>query len=223
LIALSGLDPEKDIEIKFTGPRPGEKISEELLNPETRILPTSHEKIMVVETDSVDPERVQRGIQRLLAHAVEGDDNAVYETLRSLVPEYGRAGTRPDPPSDQSRILVVEQDGYTRTTLKRVLESRYHVLEASDRRRALCLVKEQKPDLIILNYDLPGVNIRRLCARIREGNGRIPIILLIESAEVASLQQILDLGADDRLYKPIPVHILETRVKRLLEVQKEER
>jgi DNA-binding response OmpR family regulator len=70
------------------------------------------------------------------------------------------------------------------------------------------------------DFGLPGANIRRLCARLREGNGRIPIILLIESGEVASLQQILDLGADDRLYKPIPVHILETRVKRLLEEKK---
>jgi FlaA1/EpsC-like NDP-sugar epimerase len=49
LIALSGLDPERDIEIKFTGVRPGEKLFEELLNPETKVLPTPHEKIMVVQ------------------------------------------------------------------------------------------------------------------------------------------------------------------------------
>jgi FlaA1/EpsC-like NDP-sugar epimerase len=66
LIVLSGLEPEKDIEIKFTGPRPGEKIFEGLLNPETRVLPTPHEKIIVVETDPVDFANLETEIKTLL-------------------------------------------------------------------------------------------------------------------------------------------------------------
>ena len=69
LIALSGLDPERDIEIKFTGVRPGEKLFEELLNSETRVLPTVHEKIMVVEADPVDLERLETELLDLLRHA----------------------------------------------------------------------------------------------------------------------------------------------------------
>jgi PleD family two-component response regulator len=100
--------------------------------------------------------------------------------------------------------------------------------------------------LVILDLHLPNTNIRRLCARLKGeigrslagmgdkathgGNGnptaaseRTPrngapaIILLAETADVASLNDVLALGADDRLYKPIPVNILEMRVRRLLE------
>jgi len=224
LIALSGLDPEKDIEIKFIGSRPGEKIFEELLNPEARILPTSHEKIMVVEADPVDPGELEYGIQYLLAHAEAGNDDEVVGTLRALVPDFApeRIGPQTKTSTDRDRILLVAHDGYTRTTLKRVLESHYQVIEALDRRQAVQMVQEHRPDLVILDFALPGADIRRLCPHLQEGNGRPPIILLTESAEVASLQHVLDLGADDRLYKPIPLHILETRVKDLLKKQDRE-
>jgi FlaA1/EpsC-like NDP-sugar epimerase len=51
LIRLSGKEPDKDIEIKFTGLRPGEKLYEELITYGEGIVPTEHEKIMVLKTD----------------------------------------------------------------------------------------------------------------------------------------------------------------------------
>ncbi|MBI3000227.1 MAG: polysaccharide biosynthesis protein [Deltaproteobacteria bacterium] len=135
LVALSGLDPERDIEIKFIGPRPGEKLFEELLNPETRILPTAHEKIMVVETDPAEYGGLQEGIFELLEYAGIGDEESLLAKLEALVPGYM---------SGQDlvvalrlkgeRILLVENDPYTRTTLKRILQARYHVFEAENDR-----------------------------------------------------------------------------------------
>ncbi|MBI3000223.1 MAG: hypothetical protein HYY46_17500 [Deltaproteobacteria bacterium] len=55
------------------------------------------------------------------------------------------------------------------------------------------------------------------------GNEGLPIILLANSADTTTLSQVLAMGADDRLYKPIPVNILETRVKSLLEREKARR
>ncbi len=221
LIALSGLDPERDIEIKFIGPRPGEKIFEELLNSETRIVPTPHEKILVVEADPTDYGTLWAGIRELVKYADAGEEAMLLRKLRALVPEYTpeslllQAASR-----EKERILVVDHDPYTRMTLKRVLESTYQVLEAQDRRQALSLARDFQPNVVILGYALPGVNIGRLCARLKTKNGCVSIIVLVESATEASLEAIRALGADDRLYKPIHVNILESKVMQLLEAQR---
>lgn len=244
LITLSGLEPDRDIEIKFTGPRPGEKFFEELLNAETRVMQTAHEKVMVVETDPVDYEGLQAGIAKLVRHANKGDEFALLAALKTLVPDYVN-GNSPVAVSrgKRERILLIEHDGYTRMTLKRILEGQYQVDEAENRRQAILRITECQPDLVILDLHLPNTNIRRLCARLKgevgklanwqarafgkrengmaaengsNGNGQAAIILLLETAEVASLNDVVALGADDRLYKPIPVNILESRVKVLL-------
>jgi len=222
LIALSGLDLERDIEIKFVGPRPGEKISEELMNGQTRILPTAHEKIMVVETDRVAHEDLEKAIRELLHHAKRGEEEDLVSMLKVLVPDYECSNMQISATAENPdhRILLVQHDTYTRTTLKRFLESRYRVYEVGDRRHALRVARECKPNLVILDFDLPGANIGRMCSQLREEDGRVPIIILTGSAEVASLEQVRKLGADDRVYRPIPVNILETRVKRLLDTNR---
>jgi FlaA1/EpsC-like NDP-sugar epimerase/ActR/RegA family two-component response regulator len=222
LIALSGLDPERDIEIKFVGPRPGEKIFEELMSPETRILPTAHEKIMVVETDRVDHGELERAIRELLHHVERGEEEAVVSMLKVLVPDYECGGMQLPAAAAglEHRILLVQHDAYTRTTLKRLLESKYRIYEVVDRQHAVRVARECKPDLVILDLDLPGANIRRMCSQLREGDGCVPILIVTGSAEAASLEQVRKLGADDRVYRPIPVNILETRVKRLLDTNR---
>jgi FlaA1/EpsC-like NDP-sugar epimerase/ActR/RegA family two-component response regulator len=226
LLALSGLDPEKDIEIRYTGPRPGEKLFEELLNSETRILPTSHEKIMVVETDPVEFEDLQVGIFELLGYAGRREEELLLAKMEALVPGYVSGQELVLAPRVRDkRILVVENEPYTRTTLKRILQARYQVFEAENDRQALLRVKECEPNLVILDFHLPSVNIRQLCKKIKlqKGGESLPIILLANSADTTSLNQVLAMGADDRLYKPIPVNILETRVNSLLEREKTRR
>ena len=219
LMALSGLDPERDIEIKFVGPRPGEKMFEELMTAETRILPTVHEKIMVVETDPVEHGDLERAIQELLQYAERGEEEALVSVLKALVPDYecSNIQTPAAAASLEHRILLIQHDAYTRTTLKRVLESKYRIYEVADRHRAVRVARECKPNLVILDFDLPGANIERMCSQLREGDGCVPIIVVTASAEAASLERVRKLGADDRVYRPIPVNILESRVKKLLE------
>jgi FlaA1/EpsC-like NDP-sugar epimerase len=219
LITLMGLDPEKDIGIKFTGTRPGEKIFEELINPEARIAKTSHEKIMVVETTPVEFEILQTGIRELLVHARAGDEGKLMTTLKALVPDYQNGKTPQEtPPEQKARILLAGGDSYTRMTLKHILESGYQVFEVESGRQVVSRAKECAPHLVILDYHLRGASIRRLCEKMKGENGSEPprILILAESAEAVSLEDVRVLGADDRLYKPIPVDILEKRVRRLL-------
>lgn len=87
LIRLSGLEPHRDVPIVFTGLRPGEKLHEELMSSVERTVPTSVEKVSIVETDEVDGEAVQQAVERLLATVAHGEKAKTLGCLRELVPE----------------------------------------------------------------------------------------------------------------------------------------
>jgi FlaA1/EpsC-like NDP-sugar epimerase len=91
LITLSGFTPGDDIEITFTGMRPGEKLFEELSVDAEAAVKTSHPKIFVGKFRPYEWDRVQKGTDRLLA--VAGQPPAeVRHALRDLVPEYRPPG-----------------------------------------------------------------------------------------------------------------------------------
>jgi FlaA1/EpsC-like NDP-sugar epimerase len=89
LILLSGLQPERDIEIQFTGLRPGEKMFEELNLYDEHLIPTSHSKIRsYVGHPNIDAMQIKASLQRLQA-IVEGHDVAnLVLLLKELVPDY---------------------------------------------------------------------------------------------------------------------------------------
>jgi FlaA1/EpsC-like NDP-sugar epimerase len=89
LILLSGLQPERDIEIQFTGLRPGEKMFEELNLEDEHLIPTSHSKIRsYVCHDGLDPMQIKASLHRLQA-IVDGQDIAnLVVHLKDLVPDY---------------------------------------------------------------------------------------------------------------------------------------
>jgi len=91
LIRLHGLEPEKDIAIEFTGLRPGEKLYEELITSGEGIVPTGHEKIMVLRGKTRNEVALLAQIESLLAIARQGDRAAIRKKLREIVPEYNPA------------------------------------------------------------------------------------------------------------------------------------
>ncbi len=93
LILLSGLEPEVDIEIKFTGLRPGEKLYEELLMKEEDLTSTKHEKIFIGRPTSYDISRLKREIERIESNGSLSADEVVSFVSR-LVPTYRRAEER---------------------------------------------------------------------------------------------------------------------------------
>ena len=87
LVRLSGREPHRDVQITFTGLRPGEKLDEELISAVEVTVPTELEKVSVVQTDEVDVASVRQGVERLLAAATRNDDVGIRAALRELVPE----------------------------------------------------------------------------------------------------------------------------------------
>lgn len=88
MIQLAGLIPYEDIDIQFTGLRPGEKIYEELLNDKETVLPTHHEKIMRAKVREYDFDDVKKQISLLLQLAQQSDDMALVKQMKLIVPEF---------------------------------------------------------------------------------------------------------------------------------------
>lgn len=89
VIRFNGFEPEKDIEIVFTGLRPGEKLYEELITEGEGIVPTRHEKIMVLTPHhSNNHDRLPNQIDELIRIADTFDIPAIKAKLKEIVPEY---------------------------------------------------------------------------------------------------------------------------------------
>jgi FlaA1/EpsC-like NDP-sugar epimerase len=87
LILLSGLQPDKDIKITFTGIRPGEKLYEELSTYEEHTLPTCHEKIKIFAGNGI-AERMTSRVKALRELCERRDRRGVILELQDIVPEY---------------------------------------------------------------------------------------------------------------------------------------
>jgi FlaA1/EpsC-like NDP-sugar epimerase len=93
MIRLSGLTPDVDVTLKFTGLRPGEKLFEELWADGEEPGPTTNPAILVARRQPVDPLAVETGAERLIAAARADDAEAIWKELLLLVPDFrGRTG-----------------------------------------------------------------------------------------------------------------------------------
>ena len=104
MIRLTGLEPDEDIDIRFVGLRPGEKLYEELLTDTDSVVPTCHEKIKICR--SVKPKRDEMAVwlstmERLVA---ERDAAGVRAHLKELVPEYCGSDAAPGKPASLEHI-----------------------------------------------------------------------------------------------------------------------
>jgi FlaA1/EpsC-like NDP-sugar epimerase len=87
MIRLTGLEPGSDIEIKFTGLRPGEKLYEELFHESEALVATTHPKIMLSESREMDWDKMQRMMEELRSACGKRDVQLIYSELKQLVPE----------------------------------------------------------------------------------------------------------------------------------------
>lgn len=88
MIRLAGYVPGKDIEIIYTGLRPGEKLYEELLNQKELTIPTTHEKILVAKVREYNYDTVSILINKLIHTAQEGKTFPTVQMMKEIVPEY---------------------------------------------------------------------------------------------------------------------------------------
>lgn len=88
MITLSGLRVDKDIEIKYTGLRPGEKLYEELLNNDENTLPTHHPKILIAEVNTPSYAYMEVATNDLNHLLSSGNNNSIVAKIKEIIPEY---------------------------------------------------------------------------------------------------------------------------------------
>jgi len=88
LITLSGFRPDEDIEMVFTGPRPGEKLFEELSIKGEDMQETRHSKIGIWKNIPMDREKLRRHITQLVELAQASEHDTIVAKIKEIVPEY---------------------------------------------------------------------------------------------------------------------------------------
>jgi FlaA1/EpsC-like NDP-sugar epimerase len=88
MIHLSGLEVNKDIEIKVTGLRPGEKLFEELLAVNENTIPTHHEKILKAQISKVDSEEIKMYLKSFKESINTENEMELVAILKNFVPEF---------------------------------------------------------------------------------------------------------------------------------------
>lgn len=88
MIRLAGFESGKDIEITYTGLRPGEKLYEELLNQKETTIPTKHKKILVAKVREYDYQEVAEQIEALIQLAKTGKVFPTVKLMKQIVPEF---------------------------------------------------------------------------------------------------------------------------------------
>ena len=95
MIVLSGLVPDQDIQIVYSGLRPGEKLYEELFEETEQVEPTTHAKIRrAISASSIQSDRLDRAIAHLEAAVSHGDDDELIRRLNEAVPTYTPMSSR---------------------------------------------------------------------------------------------------------------------------------
>ena len=113
-----------------------------------------------------------------------------------------------------AHILLVEDEIKLARFIELELSSEgYRVSVANDGMAGLTLARESAPELMILDWMLPGLSGIEVCRRLRATGNKVPVILLTARDEVSDRVTGLDAGADDYLVKPFSIEELLARVR----------
>jgi DNA-binding response OmpR family regulator len=130
----------------------------------------------------------------------------------------------PEPEPSSAHILVIEDEA----KLARFVETEltcegYRVSVASDGMAGLRAACDQNPDLVLLDWMLPGISGLEICRRLRSTGNRVPVVLMTARDEVSDRAASLDAGADDYVVKPFSIQDLLARIRIYLRQPKRSR
>ena len=115
------------------------------------------------------------------------------------------------------RVLVVDDDPTVSDVVRRYLErAEYDVTLAADGQGALDAVRDSRPDLVVLDLMLPGIDGLEVCRRLRHDDPNLPVVMLTALGDEADRVLGLSLGADDYVTKPFSPRELVLRVQSVL-------
>lgn len=114
------------------------------------------------------------------------------------------------------KILIIEDDRNLLNELREFLENRgYEVSSVDNFLRASEIALEKRPDLVILDINLPGISGFDICRAIKE-KSNIPVLMLTSRIGIEDEIKGLEIGADEYLAKPVDTRMLILRMEKLL-------
>jgi type IV pilus assembly protein PilB len=119
------------------------------------------------------------------------------------------------PSRDRSRILVTDDEPITRMLVKLLLErDRFEVLEATNGRQAVEIAMRERPDLVLIDLNMPEMDGYEAIGRLRRDFtlATVPIVVLTSEEGPGVEKRVLELGADDYIIKPFDPEVLLSRV-----------
>ena len=129
------------------------------------------------------------------------------------------AGTPAQAPQPAPLVLVIDDDGMMRMLVREALESGgFRVEEAEDGEQGLALFPALRPDVVLLDVVMPGMDGFDTCAALRRlpAGARVPVLMMTGLDDTASVNRAYEVGATDFVTKPIAWPILSHRVRYLL-------
>jgi len=124
----------------------------------------------------------------------------------------------------KKNILIVEDDPQTVKLVKFILEkNNYSTISAKDGEEGLRMARERKPDLVVLDLMLPGMDGYRVCETLKgdPNTKKIPVLVLTALDTGADFEKALEKKADWYITKPFEAQHLLKRVNYLIEKRKE--
>jgi two-component system cell cycle response regulator len=119
-------------------------------------------------------------------------------------------------------VLVVDDYVYNVKLLEALLRAeRYEVVTAFGGEEALARLDQFKPDIVLLDVMMPGMNGYEVCGRIRQNSetARLPVVMVTALDKQSDRDMALAAGADDFITKPVEVGVLFPMMRRLLEAR----
>ncbi len=125
--------------------------------------------------------------------------------------------------SGKRKVLIVDDDEELVELIRDVLEKdgRFEIRSANNGFDAGMLVKEYRPDLLVLDVMLPDINGKEVCQRVRSDKtmDAVKIICISGMVEEEKVSELKNAGADDFLHKPFEIEKLVERICRLLDIE----
>ena len=114
------------------------------------------------------------------------------------------------------RILYIEDRAAALSLVRRLLVGRYVVLEASDPLYGLQLAEETRPNLVLLDHNLPHMTGREVATLLRKTLPNVPLVIVSADSSGGARERALAAGAAGFISKPIDVDTFEAQVKAFL-------
>ncbi len=199
MVQVAGLSLN-DIEIKFTGLRPGEKLFEDLQLDDEWLIPTAHQKIKIFQPRKANFEKLQRSIEKLCEAASRLIDETVREMLVLIARDYYPWKNRPD---KKENVLLVDDDAIIQDLICTTLSHNgYNVDVASDGQEAVEMVKNKDYAVVILDINMPRKNGLEAFKEMKTIKKNLQAVVMSGCDANGYMEEAVRLGAAAKVEKP---------------------